>query len=105
VYLSLASGSEFSTVYRTGSRCRTGGVTVIGARSETTSTRVGFVAGRKVGNAVARNRAKRRLREATRRVQLKPDATYVIIADRQVVDAPFTSIIAWLETAIGQVPR
>jgi ribonuclease P protein component len=102
VYLSLASGSGFSTVYRTGSRCHRGGITVIEAPSEETSISVGFVAGRKVGNAVARNRAKRRLREAVRRVHLKQGTTYVIIADRQVVDAPFSSIVLWLGAAIDQ---
>jgi ribonuclease P protein component len=105
VYLSLASGSGFSTVYRTGSRCHRGGITVIGSPSETSSIRVGFVAGKKVGNAVARNRAKRRLREAARRVHLKPGTTYVIIADRRVVDAPFASIVCWIEAAVGQVSR
>ena len=105
MYLSLASGSGFSTVYRTGSRCHRGGITVIEAPGEETSTRVGFVAGKKVGNAVARNRAKRRLREASRRVRLKPGTTYVIIASRQVVDAPFASIVSWLEAAIGRESR
>jgi ribonuclease P protein component len=62
---------------------------------------VGFVAGKKVGNAVARNRAKRRLREATQRVSLASGTTYVVIADRSVVDAPFSSIVAWLEYAVG----
>jgi ribonuclease P protein component len=75
---------------------------VIEAPSEETSISVGFVAGRKVGNVVARNRAKRRLREAVRRVRLKHGTTYVIIADRQVVDAPFSSIVLWLEAASGQ---
>jgi ribonuclease P protein component len=61
---------------------------------------VGFVVGKKVGNAVARNRAKRRLREALRRVNLAPATTYVVIAERGVVDAPFTSLVLWLETAV-----
>jgi ribonuclease P protein component len=100
VYLSLASGSSFSKVYRTGSRSRKGGITVIQAPRETSPTEVGFVAGKKVGNAVARNRAKRRLREAARRVRLAPATTYVVIADRDVVDAPFASIVAWLENAV-----
>jgi ribonuclease P protein component len=100
VYLSLASGSGFSRVYRTGSRIHRGGVTVIQAPSESAPTEVGFVAGKKVGNAVARNRAKRRLREAFRRVNLAPATTYVVIAERGVVDAPFASLIAWLEIAV-----
>jgi ribonuclease P protein component len=102
VYLSLTSGSGFSTVYRTGSRSRRGGITVIQATREIPSIEVGFVAGKKVGNAVARNRAKRRLREAVRRVQLAPATTYVIIADRTVLDAPFPALVSSLETAIRE---
>jgi ribonuclease P protein component len=100
VYLSLASRSGFSKVYRTGSRSRKCAITVIQAPREASPTEVGFVAGKKVGNAVARNRAKRRLREAARRVQLSPATTYVVIADRDVVDAPFTSVVTWLDNAI-----
>jgi hypothetical protein len=33
-------------------------------------------------------------------VQLSPATTYVVIADRDVVDAPFASVVAWLDTAI-----
>ena len=100
MYLSLASGSGFSKVYRTGTRSRHGGITVIQAPRETSPTEVGFVAGKKVGNAVARNRAKRRLREAVRRVYLAPGTTYVVIADRSVVDAPFPVIVQWLDNAV-----
>ena len=75
---------------------------MIQTQSETSPTSVGFVAGKKVGNAVARNRAKRRLREATRRVDLAPGTTYIVIADRSVIDAPFTSVMAWLEGAIDE---
>jgi ribonuclease P protein component len=73
---------------------------VIQAPSGKPPTEVGFVAGKKVGNAVARNLAKRRLREAVRRVSLAQGTTYVIVADRSVVDAPFASIVASLEYAI-----
>jgi len=102
VYLSLASGSGFSKVYRTGSRSHRGGITVIQATKEIPSTEVGFVAGKKVGNAVARNRAKRRLREAVRRVRLAPATTYVIIADRTVLDTPFPTLVSSLAAAVRE---
>jgi ribonuclease P protein component len=51
------------------------------------SIRVGFTCSKKVGNAVARNRAKRRLREVARMVlpaQGKPGWDYVLIGRKDV---------------------
>ena len=61
--------------------------------------RVAFVAGKGMGNAVRRNRAKRRLRAAMARIRLRDGLTYVVIARRGVVDAPFQSLVAWLDVA------
>jgi ribonuclease P protein component len=46
------------------------------------SVRVGFTVSKKVGNAVARNRVRRRLREIARMVipgQARPDLDYVLV--------------------------
>lgn len=58
--------------------------------------RLGFTASRKVGNAVARNRAKRRLRAAARAVL--PDAAlprtdYVLIARPATLERPFADLV------------
>ena len=53
--------------------------------NETDAIRVGFTCSKKVGNAVARNRAKRRLREIARKVlpnHGKPGYDYVLIGRR-----------------------
>ena len=57
---------------------------------------VGFVAGKKVGSAVARNRAKRRMREAASCSSLKPDTVYVLVADRGVLTADFDRLVRWI---------
>jgi len=57
---------------------------------------VGFVVGKKVGTAVMRNRAKRRMREATSRCVLKRDTVYVLIADRGVLTADFERLVSWV---------
>ncbi len=60
------------------------------------SIRVGYTASKKVGNAVRRNRAKRRLREVVRRVLKaggKGGHDYVVIARSAVLDIPFDQLI------------
>ncbi len=66
---------------------------------------VGVVAGKNVGNAVQRNRAKRRLREAARRVDLEPSTAYVLVASQEVLDVSFRRLVEWLSSAVLPVER
>ncbi len=61
--------------------------------------RVGIVAGRAVGAAVARNRAKRRIRGALDRVPLRSEEDYVVIASPEVNDVEFHRLVEWLTRA------
>jgi len=68
--------------------------------------RVGFTASRKIGNAVARNRAKRRLRSAAASILLdkgKPATDYVLIARASTVDRPYDALVADLDAALLRV--
>ncbi len=70
--------------------------------------RVGFTASRKVGNAVARNRAKRRLRAAAAAVlprQGRPGTDYVLIARSGTAGRAYAALLADLETAVRRVDR
>lgn len=69
--------------------------------------RVGYTCSKKVGNAVARNRAKRRLREAARLVlarQGRDGMDYVLIGRRDhTATLPFEQLQADLETALHKL--
>jgi ribonuclease P protein component len=68
--------------------------------------RIGFTASRKVGIAVARNRARRRLREAAEAVLPKagrPGFDYVLIARGETLTRGFADLLADLETALRRV--
>ena len=68
--------------------------------------RVGFTASRKVGNAVARNRARRRLREVAGRLlpaMAAPGRDYVLIGRRATLERPFVLLLADLEAALRRL--
>src|SRR5258708_38226079 len=57
--------------------------------------RVGFTVPRKVGNAVVRNRVRRRLREAARLVmpgQARPDLDYVLVGRQATLARDFIAL-------------
>lgn len=75
----------------------------IAERKSSLVARVGFTVTRKNGNAVKRNRIKRRLREAVRvglTDNMEAGTDYVIIARPDALHAPFTSLINELNQRI-----
>ena len=67
--------------------------------------RVGFTVSRKVGNAVARNRARRRLRAAAERVlgeRARRGRDYVLIGRRETLARPFEALVEDLEEAVAR---
>ncbi|WP_173934994.1 ribonuclease P protein component [Chelativorans sp. Marseille-P2723] len=64
-------------------------------RGDEEPPRLGITVTRRVGNAVERNRVRRRLREAVRihaADDMRPGTDYVIVGRREVLDAPFSAL-------------
>lgn len=83
-----------------GTRRRSGGVVMVKGSGQPGVSRVGLVVSRSAGNAVTRNRIKRRLRHSLRGVELKPGSDYVFIGSSQVADVPHPQLMGWLERAL-----
>ena len=69
---------------------------------------LGFTASRRVGKAVARNRARRRLAEAARLIlpdQAQPGYNYVIVARPAVLTCPFDRLLSDLQSAFARIVR
>jgi len=82
------------------------GAVVVQARprgDETPLIRVGFTATKRIGGAVERNRAKRRMREAARAVLpavASPGVDYVIIARGGVLTRPWPRLLDDVKSAL-----
>lgn len=76
-------------------------------KSDTDAMRIGYTCSKKVGNAVARNRAKRRLREIAREVlptHGKPGYDYVLIGRRlETAARPYHILLADLKKALHKI--
>ncbi len=95
----LRDASDFQRVWE-GGRAWAHPLIVLRARpNQMPYTRCGFVAGKKFGTAVSRNRAKRRLREAVRYYwpQVAPGHDLIWIARRDLGQAEYTQVLEAVE--------
>lgn len=68
--------------------------------------RLGLTASRKVGNAVVRNRARRRLREAARQIltaHAAPGHDFVLVARAATAERPWTELVGDLIAALKRL--
>ncbi len=100
----LRSRADFDRVRREGRSWSHRFLVLVACRNELGVTRVGVAAGKRVGNAVVRNRAKRLMREAARvyYAQIAPGWDLVLIARNPIVPAKMQDVAAGLETLLHQ---
>ena len=110
----LARRADFLRVAATGQRFVTPGfILQAGPRTlhedlDTKQVRVGFTASRKLGNAVARNRAKRRLRALADRViasDANPGLDYVLIGRPEALTREFATMEQDLRVALKRIVK
>ena len=87
--LSLKNNYEFQRLYRKGASAVGGGMVVYCMRNRQGRTRLGLTASTKLGNAVRRNRARRRLREVYRLnlAALRPGYDVILVARSRTLTA------------------
>ncbi len=98
----LKKNKEFSYVYRRGSAAPVKNFTMIYVKSRYGGVRAGFSVSKKVGNAVVRNRVRRRLKEAFLRLlpELEGNLSIVFVARPCIAEAEFSAILEDVRRAL-----
>jgi ribonuclease P protein component len=86
--------ADFRKVYDQGVRATGRLLTLFILPNGLPVARLGIAAGRKIGGAVRRNRAKRLIREVFRRNKPAPGIDVVIVPRREVIEAPLSALEA-----------
>jgi ribonuclease P protein component len=105
----LRARAQFTAVQDKGRRVSSRYLTLLGMTNALGRDRLGIIASRRVGDAVTRNRAKRRLREIFRQgepdvlVPGQPALDIVAIARGQLASAPVADVRADFQTALRKL--
>ena len=88
----LKKPQDFATVRRRGRSWSNRTLVLVALPNEMGVSRFGFTVGRRVGNAVARNNVKRRLREAARQSDIADGWDLVVLARKDAASAGYRQL-------------
>jgi len=102
---SLKLDREFRRIYKRGKYFASPLLVVYAERDRFKQSRMGITVSSKIGNAVVRNRTKRRIKEALRAIEPRVAEGYnlVIVARNAIVFADYAAICATLERLLGKL--
>ncbi len=105
----IKSSTDISNLFSRGRRIHTPNITLIVSsrecgRMENSCGRVAFVAGKKNGNAVWRNGAKRRMREVCRLLHLNEKGVDIVfLAKPGILKSPFSQVYTDIQAVIPKI--
>ena len=95
---------QFQYVYRRGSRASCKELSILYIKNA--QKRVGFSVSKKVGNAVVRNRTKRRLRECFRhRLEHMPPGFYVVVTRPELAQKSYAELCRSVDYLLGKMKQ
>ena len=97
--------ADFEQAYKTGARVHGRFMTVFARVTSEPVARLGIAATRKIGGAVVRNRAKRRVRELFQQQKPAAGLDVVVVPRREFLDAPFDSLQREFSALLERVRR
>ncbi len=93
----LRARSDFERLKAQGKQWRSPLLTLSALPNGLPHNRYAFILSKRLGNAVTRNRTRRRLREAVRRMALKQGYDIVLIGRANLAQQPYNMIVEALE--------
>ncbi|RUM66835.1 MAG: ribonuclease P protein component [Sulfurospirillum sp.] len=101
-FSTLKKSGEFGYIYNNSKKSHSNYFILFYKRAN--QKKIGFTASKKVGNAVKRNFAKRRLRSLFLEFEESIlDGSYILVAKKQILDAPFLEVKKSLNFSLKKV--
>lgn len=96
----ITRNDEFKKVFLEGKRIESNNLTLFFLRNRYKFNRLGVIVKKEIGKAVTRNKTKRKIREAYRRINEKLFQGYdiIIIANKSIIELDFFEIYNELES-------